>query len=162
MEDICNHEGLKLTPDGIEAVFKLCAGDMRRVVNMLQVTQYITQSLSMMEGVVELDAKAVYDFTGSPSPAFLDKTMDILLNEAIDQSFRNINASLKEMGIALETILKSIYLRVLESRMPPEQQAFLVNRLGDIEYRLSIGCQESLALSSLVGAFSEVRFIAAQ
>lgn len=26
-----------LDPNGIEAVFKLCAGDMRRVVNMLQV-----------------------------------------------------------------------------------------------------------------------------
>jgi len=45
--------------------------------------------------------------------------------------------------------------------MPLEQQAFLVNRLGDIEYRLSIGCQESMALGSLIGAFTEIRYIAA-
>ena len=43
-----------------------------------------------------------------------------------------------------------------------EQQTFLVSRLGDIEYRLSIGCQEKLALSSLVGAFVEIRFISSQ
>lgn len=43
--------------------------------------------------------------------------------------------------------------------MPGEQQAFLVNRLGDIEYRLSVGCSESIALGSLVGAFNEIRFI---
>lgn len=61
---------------------------------------------------------------------------------------------LKEMGIALETILKSIYLMVIETRMPSEQQCFLINRLGDIEYRLSIGCQEHLALGSLIGAFT--------
>lgn len=60
----------------------------------------------------------------------------------------------KEGGIALETILKNIYIKIIESRMPHEQQAFLVNRLGDVEYRLSLGCQENLALSSLVGAFS--------
>jgi DNA polymerase III delta prime subunit len=28
-------EGLKYTNEGIEAAFKLCEGDMRRVVNML-------------------------------------------------------------------------------------------------------------------------------
>lgn len=65
------------------------------------------------------------------------------------------------MGIALETILKNIYLMILERRMPAEQQAFLINRIGDIEYRLSIGCQESMALSSLIGAFTEIRFLAA-
>jgi hypothetical protein len=43
---------------------------------------------------------------------------------------------------------------VIETRMPKEQQSFLVNRIGDIEYRLSIGCQEQLALASLVGAFT--------
>jgi replication factor C subunit 3/5 len=58
------------------------------------------------------------------------------------------------MGIALETILKNIYLLVIERRMPNEQLAFLLNRLGDIEYRLSIGCQEHLALASLIGAFT--------
>jgi len=36
------------------------------------------------------------------------------------------------MGIALETILKSIYLMVIDRRMTSEQHAFLVNRLGDI------------------------------
>lgn len=46
--------------------------------------------------------------------------------------------------------------------MAHEQQAFIVSRLGDVEYRLSIGGQESLALSSLIGAFSEIRFVNSQ
>lgn len=33
-----------------------------------------------MESDAEIDALTVYDFTGSPSPAFLSKVMDILLN----------------------------------------------------------------------------------
>jgi DNA polymerase III delta prime subunit len=35
---ISRQEGLKISESGIDAVFKLCAGDMRRVVNMLQVS----------------------------------------------------------------------------------------------------------------------------
>lgn len=113
----------------------------------------------MMDSVVEIDAQIVYDFTGSPSPAFLDKIMDILLNESIETAYQSIFTSLREMGIALEAILKNIYMKVIERRIPSEQLAFLVNRLGDIEYRLSIGCQESMALGSLVGAFMEIRYV---
>ena len=94
-----------------------------------------------MEQIVEITAKTVYDFTGSPSPDFLDKVLDIFLNENIAKAFLMVSSLLKEGGIALETILKSIYLKLLDSRMPHEQQAFLVSRLGDIEYRLSLGCQ---------------------
>lgn len=67
----------------------------------------------MMENIVEITAKTVYDFTGSPSPAFIDSLMDTLLNEDIASSFRSVSSNLKEGGIALETILKSIYLKVL-------------------------------------------------
>ena len=37
---ICDSEGLRYTKEGILAAFKLCEGDMRRVVNMLQVTEF--------------------------------------------------------------------------------------------------------------------------
>lgn len=95
----------------------------------------------MMDSASDINAQAVYDFTGSPSPAFLGKIMDILLNESIETAHQSINGALKEMGIALEAILKNIYLMIIERRIPSEQLSFLVNRLGDIEYRLSIGCQ---------------------
>ena len=63
------------------------------------------------------------------------------------------------MGIALETIVRELYQLILVRVMPNEQKVFLVNRLGDIEYRLSLGCQEKLCLASLVGAFVEIRHI---
>ena len=43
--------------------------------------------------------------------------------------------------------------------MAGRQKRFLIERLGDIEYRLSIGGQEKLALGSLVSAFSQIRNI---
>ena len=86
----------------------------------------------MMPTVVEVNARTVYEFTGSPSPDFIDRVMDTLLNENVENAFQDISSRLKEGGIALETILKNIYLKVMENRMASEQQTFLVNRLGDI------------------------------
>ena len=38
------------------------------------------QSLSMKDNIVQVNAKTVYDFTGSPSPQFINEVMDVLLN----------------------------------------------------------------------------------
>lgn len=41
--------------------------------------------------------------------------------------------------------------------MTEKEKAFLVSSIGDIEYRLSIGGNESLCLGALVGVFSQIR-----
>ena len=113
----------------------------------------------MMGSSNTIEAQTVYNFTGNPSPDFMKRIMDRLFNEPLSQAQNSIGSELKEMGIALESILKSIYMNILECKMPSEQKTFLVNRIGDIEYRLSLGCQESMALASLTGAFTEIRYV---
>lgn len=45
------------------------------------------------DGVIE--AQNVYDFTGNPSPQFLNNILDILLNDSVEVGFKKINSSLK-------------------------------------------------------------------
>jgi hypothetical protein len=45
------------------------------------------------DGVIE--AQTVYDFTGNPSPQFLNNIMDILLNDSVEVGFKKINSTLK-------------------------------------------------------------------
>lgn len=98
---------------------------MRRVVNMLQ-------SLSMIESRTQISADRVYEFTGNPSPEFLQSILDQLFNEEFDMCYTRIGNELKALGIALETIVRELYQLVLVRIMPNEQKGFLVNRLGDI------------------------------
>lgn len=64
-------------------MFKLCQGDMRRVVNMLQ-------SLSMIDNGSEFSSERVYEFTGNPSPQFLESIVDRLLNENFNDCYEKI------------------------------------------------------------------------
>lgn len=107
---------------------------MRRVVNMLQ-------SLSMIDSSQEITEDRVYDFTGNPSPRFLNSIINDLFNEDFNYCMTKIGDELKHLGIALETIVRELYQMILVRTMASEQKAFLVKRLGDIEYRLSLGCQ---------------------
>ena len=75
-------------------MFKLCQGDMRRVVNMLQ-------SLSMIENGSEISGDRVYEFTGNPSPQFLNEIVNHLLNDNFNECYQKIGDQLKYLGIAL-------------------------------------------------------------
>lgn len=67
---------------------------MRRVVNMLQ-------SLSMIDNQSEISSERVYEFTGNPSPQFLDTIIDTLFNKNFNDSYEWIGSELKALGIAL-------------------------------------------------------------
>lgn len=41
-----------------------------------------------MESLVDIDDKTVYEFTGNPSPAFIERIMDILLSKEIGPAFQ--------------------------------------------------------------------------
>lgn len=45
-----------------------------------------------------------------------------------------------QYGISLQTIIKELYLKLIEYEMQNNQKSYIIQRLGEIEYRLSIGC----------------------
>ena len=49
----------------------------------------------MMDHTSTIEAQTVYDFTGNPSPQFLNNLMDILLNETVEEGYKKIGNLLK-------------------------------------------------------------------
>lgn len=49
----------------------------------------------MMDQGETIEAQTVYDFTGNPSPQFLNSIMDILLNESVEVGYKKISSTLK-------------------------------------------------------------------
>lgn len=53
-----------------------------------------------------------------------------------------------------------MYLYAVE--FPPHVRVFLLEKMADVEYRLSAGCSEKLQLGSLVAAFDTVKNLIAK
>lgn len=67
----------------IDSIFKLCDGDMRRVVNMMQ-------SLSMSAQNQPIDQKYVYQYTGMAHPETIFDILVILNRlESIEEGYRS-------------------------------------------------------------------------
>ena len=50
-----------------------------------------------------------------------------------------------------------LHKQVIQTKFPDVMKIYLVSRMADIEYRLAQGCNEKVQVSSMVGAFIEVR-----
>ena len=90
---------MNLTDEAIEALYKLCEGDMRKIVNMLQVLFFFLnlcknlfyQSLHISLGKnskdLLIEGEYVYKLTANASPVEIEKIMSILLNEDLEKAY---------------------------------------------------------------------------
>ena len=57
----------------------------------------------------------------------------------------------------MQTFVKELFGYMRNTKMTASKRIYITERLAEIEYRISLGCQEKLALGSLVGAFMQIK-----
>ena len=60
-------------------------------------------------------------------------------------------------GIALQDIVTEIHTYVMKFSFSPKIRMEILQKLAEIEYRLSVGSSEKLNIGALVGCFQIVR-----
>ncbi|WOH13241.1 hypothetical protein DCAR_0832750 [Daucus carota subsp. sativus] len=141
-------EGLDVTDSGLAALVRLCNGDMRKALNILQSTHMASQQIT---------EEAVYLCTGNPLPKDIEKITHWLLNESFANSYKQISEMRTRKGLALVDIVREVTMFVFKIRMPSGVRVGLINDLADIEYRLTFGCNDKLQLGSLIATFTRAR-----
>ncbi|KAI8531360.1 hypothetical protein RHMOL_Rhmol11G0130500 [Rhododendron molle] len=167
LKHVIRAEGLDVTESGLAALVRLCNGDMRKALNILQSTHMASQQ--------QITEEAVYLCTGNPLPKDIEQISHWLLNEAFTVSFRRISELKTRKGLALVDIAREVTMFVFRIKMPPDVRVQLINDLADIEYvfmsfssriwlvhskllyRLSFGCNDKLQLGSLISTFTQAR-----
>ncbi|XP_006890469.1 PREDICTED: replication factor C subunit 5 isoform X2 [Elephantulus edwardii] len=145
LEHVIGEENVDVSEDGMKALITLSSGDMRRALNILQ-------STNMAFGKVT--EETVYTCTGHPLKSDIANILDWMLNQDFTTAYRKLK-TLK--GLALHDILTEIHLFVHRVDFPSSIRVQLLTKMADIEYRLSVGTNEKIQLSSLIAAFQVTR-----
>ena len=127
-----------------KALMKLCQGDMRWVLNILQ---------SAHAAYGAIDENVVYRCTGSPIPSDMSKILDWLLTSDFTTAMNSILKLKDDKGLALSDLIIELYWLISEIDFPVIVRVFLTDKLSAIEYNLSSSCSEKIQLASLVGSF---------
>ncbi|KAG6435930.1 hypothetical protein SASPL_100811 [Salvia splendens] len=148
LKHVIESEGLDVPENGMTALVKLSNGDMRKALNNLQSTHMACQQIT---------EEAVYLCTGNPLPKDIEQISHWPLNEPFTISCKRISDVKTRKGLALVDIVREVTMFVFKIKMPPAVRIQLINDMADIEYRLSMACNDKLQLGSLTAAFTRAR-----
>ncbi|ORX57368.1 P-loop containing nucleoside triphosphate hydrolase protein [Hesseltinella vesiculosa] len=141
---IVEKEHVQLTENGKKALLRLCKGDMRRALNILQACH---------AGYEQVDEEAVYNCTGHPQPQHIDSILQTMLRDEYTTAYQRIERMCIDHGYALQDIVTDVFEKLQEADLPSETEMNMVTQLADIEYRLGEGANEKIQLGSMIGAF---------
>ena len=115
---------VRLTEDGQRALLRLCKGDMRRALNILQACH---------AGYDKVDEEAVYNCTGQPQPQHVDSIVSTMLRDEFTTAYQRVERMCTEHGYALQDIVTDVYEKLQDAQLPPETEMAMVTQLADIE-----------------------------
>ena len=150
IKHIADRENVQLLPDGAEAIFEVCGGDLRKAINTLQSAASVNKPV---------DAKLVYSITGRASPADVQK----MLTTAIKGDFLSARKQLRDMiqkyGVAGSDIIRQIHTEIFKAPEIPEPWKIKLAAIaGEIDYRLVEGSDEEVQLSALLARLVEAGY----
>ncbi|TVU28757.1 hypothetical protein EJB05_20289 [Eragrostis curvula] len=145
LQHIIKSEGLDVDEGGLTALVRLSNGDMRKALNILQASHMASQQIT---------EESVYLCTGNPMPKDIEQIAFWLLNEPFST---NISDMKMRKGLALVDIIREVTMFVFKIQMPSDVRVKLINDLADIEYRLSLACNDKLQLGALISTFTDAR-----
>lgn len=127
----------------------ICQGDMRKIVNMLQSIHITLKSGGTdTDNNEEIGRNYIFKMTGYPHPEEIDNIFNILMNDDVMVAYARIKKISSLKGISLISIINEVTQRVLSLELPGNTAVNIIQRLAEIEYRLSISCSEEIQLGS--------------
>jgi replication factor C small subunit len=149
IKHIAECENVQLLPDGVEAIFEVCGGDLRRGINSLQ------GAASMNKPV---DAKLVYSVAGKASPSDVQKMLTTAINGDFLGARKQLRDMLQKYGVAGIDIIRQIHREIFKTDIPERLKMKLAGITGEVDFRLVEGSDEEVQLSALLAKLVEAGY----
>ncbi len=137
--EICEKEGIKITEDGLEALIYVANGDFRKAINALQ-------GAAALNEVV--DAEAIYQITATARPEELSKLLETALEGKFMDARNMLDKLMVEYGMSGEDIVSQLFREILSSGIDEKLKVLLVDKLGEVDFRLTEGANERIQLDA--------------
>jgi replication factor C subunit 3/5 len=151
LEHIIEQEKVEIDKDGLKALVHLAFGDMRKALNIMQSTH-------LAFGLV--NEENVYVCVGHPSKNDMHNVMNWLLNDDFSLIYSRVSHLKTRRGYALQDIINEVCRFVSLIEFPKKVLIHILEKLSEIEMRISNGTNEKLQMSSLISTFIVARDMA--
>ncbi len=141
---IAKNEGVELLDDGLNAIYEIGAGDLRRAINSLQAAASIGKPVT---------ADVVYSVVGRANPIDIKEMLKIAMNGDFVRARERLRDLIFKYGASGGDILHQIHEEVFRLDIPEHWKVELIDAIGDVDFRLTQGADEEIQLSALLARF---------
>lgn len=142
---IADVEGIDITEEGVEALVYAAGGDMRKAINDLQAAGVLGETV---------DEDAVYGIASTARPEEIEEMVRLALDGDFTAARSTLETLLTEEGIAGDDIVDQLHRSVWEYDLPESEAVQLMDRIGETDYRLTIGANERVQLEALLAGLA--------
>ncbi|MBU2634362.1 MAG: replication factor C small subunit [Nanoarchaeota archaeon] len=144
IENIVKMEGLEVDKKAIGALYEISGGDVRRVENVLQSCSVISK---------KIDENLIYEIVSAAKPKEIKEVLELCVGKNFVRA-RDVllNVMLKH-GLSGIDIIKQIQKEILSLDVKDEKKLEMVEKCGEIEFRMVEGSDEFIQLEALLACF---------
>jgi replication factor C small subunit len=150
LKGIAEKEKVKLPSDGLEAIFEVSGGDLRRGINTLQAAASLGKPI---------DAHTVYSVIGRANPVDIREMLNIAMKGDFIGSREKLRDMILKYGVSGSDIIRQIHIEIFRMKDVPEPWKIkLADVVGEVDFRLIQGADEEVQLSSLLARLVEAGY----
>ncbi|MGC9118623.1 MAG: replication factor C small subunit, partial [Thermoproteus sp.] len=138
---IAKQEGIALTEDGIDAIYEISQGDMRRAINLLQMAAAASRSV---------DKESVAAVASAARPSEILDVFNTALSGDVEKAREKLRDLMYMKGIAGVDFLRALQRELPRIQLDDETKVAVAELLSDVDYRLAEGSDEELQLTYML------------
>ena len=144
IDKIAKRENIKITPNGKEALYNISNGDCRKSENILQ-------SCSALENTIS--ESIVYELASFAKPDEVKNILKIATEGRFIDAKNKLHDTMLKYGLSGIDIIKQIQQEIWNLDIDGKTKIDLIDKCGEIEFRLVEGSDEMIQLEALLAQF---------
>ena len=148
IDNIAKKEKIKVENDAFNALFDVSEGDVRKMINIIQSCSSVSKAIT---------EKLIYELVSSAQPKEIKEILDTSLKGEFIKARERLLETMLKHGLSGLDIIKQIQKEVWNLKISDENKIKLIDKCGEIEFRLVEGSDEFIQLEALLANFVGLR-----
>ncbi len=144
---IAKKEGLEVSDDGMEALIYVAQGDLRKATNSLQVAAALG---------TKIDDESIYRSTQTVRPDEIRDLINVALEGDFAKARKQLETVLIDYALSGEDLIRQIHRNVYDLQIKERDKVRLIDRIGEVEFRMVEGANPRIQLEALLAHFALV------
>lgn len=145
IDKIAKEEKLKINEKAKQAIYDIAEGDCRKMENILQSSAAISSNIT---------EELIYSLASQAKPKEIKEILELAIENKFIDARKKLLDTMLNHGLSGIDIIKQIQKEILNLDIGNRAKMLLMEKCGEIEFRLTEGSDEFIQLEALLSQFT--------